>query len=73
MPSALQNFPLRIDRGLRARLELVASHEGRRVSELARELLRHAVEDRIRNLQQLGDPLHPSTNSQEPHETLSHS
>jgi len=53
----LQNFPLRIDKGLRARLERLAEHEGRRVSELARELLRAGVENRTRALAELGDPV----------------
>jgi hypothetical protein len=53
--TGLDTFPLRIDRGLRSRLDRLASHDGRKVSELARDLLRSAVEDRLQTLVALGE------------------
>ena len=65
--TGLHSFPLRIDKGLRSRLDRLASHDGRKVSELARDLLRGAVEERLQTLLSLGEfPPVPSAESDSP-------
>lgn len=53
--NTLHSFPLRIDRGLRSRLDRLAEHDGRKVSELARDLLRSAAENRLDALARMGE------------------
>ena len=53
--TSLHSFPLRIDRGLRKRLDRLAAHDGRKVSELARDLLRSAAENRLGTLAKIGE------------------
>ena len=53
--TSLHSFPLRIDEGLRRRLDRLADHDGRKVSELARDLLRGATEERLHSLTKLGE------------------
>ena len=62
--TSLHSFPLRIDRGLRGRLERLAKHDGRKVSELDRDLLRTAAEGRLASLAEMGElqPLKDSEN-----------
>ena len=68
--TGLHSFPLRIDKGLRSRLDRLASHDGRKVSELARDLLRGAVEERLQTLLSLGEfPTIQSVESDHPEST----
>ena len=53
--ASLEPLPLRIDPGLRQRLGRLADHDGRKVSEVAREALRCGVETRLMRLVELGE------------------
>ena len=67
-PKGLHSFPLRIDDGLRRRLTKLADLDGRKVSELARDLLRTAVENRLLFLNSIGETQSVTI----PHEEVGH-